>query len=477
MVAAASSLRGRRAGAWGSCGSTGRAARLARAARGRARADVSGVTPTTLARSDRVRARTSPASRDDVRATSRSSSTGATPFQRRRRPRRCGASRTARRSTYGELARARRPSERAARGRDRSARTTASRSSSRATASSPPTGSARTARSASTTSGGCWSSKVSFSEDLRARARGDRAGARVRPARRALGALPLRGQRCTCAAAARSSVHLDLVEPGGRAARVQRSCARSASARRSAPTGGARSTGDALPAPRRGRRPRAARCCSEAGVVDARLAPLERPPQRVVAPRVLPRARTCAARCSAAARSAAPRVAAPRGPQRRAATGAEFARRDRRAARARRCASSTAAACGRLREGHRADRGRARRSPARATRRSRSRSARSCGDDARARTGSRTPTTRTSSARAAPPTRSSQAVAPSRASGRLDELSPQLQRDRASCGSAPVAVAARARRQVRSAGDEGRGPACGCNAWHRSSSCNRRAAC
>src|SRR3989442_8297435 len=49
----------------------------------------------------------------------------------------------------------------------RSARTTGTRSSCPAIASSPPKGSARTAASASTTSGVCWSSKVSLSEDLR----------------------------------------------------------------------------------------------------------------------------------------------------------------------------------------------------------------------------------------------------------------------------------------------------------------------
>src|SRR5512132_206246 len=50
---------------------------------------------------------------------------------------------------------------------DRSAPATGSRSSSRATGSWRPTGSAPTARSESSTSGDCWSSKVPLSEELR----------------------------------------------------------------------------------------------------------------------------------------------------------------------------------------------------------------------------------------------------------------------------------------------------------------------
>ena len=68
--------------------------------------------------------------------------------------------------TYGELA-ALAGAPGAARAAGSSARATGSGSSCRATASSARAASARTARSASTTSAGCWSSRVSLSEDLR----------------------------------------------------------------------------------------------------------------------------------------------------------------------------------------------------------------------------------------------------------------------------------------------------------------------
>ena len=139
--------------------------------------------------------------------------------------------------------RARRPAAAPRARRARSARATASRRRSRATASSRRRASAATARSASSTSGGCWSSRsVPLSEELRRRARGDRAAARLRPARRALrrsstppGSLHLRGR-------GEVAVHLDLASSA--VARRAFSLLRgSASSPRSAPTGGARSTG------------------------------------------------------------------------------------------------------------------------------------------------------------------------------------------------------------------------------------------
>ena len=163
------------------------------------------------------------------------------------------------------------------------------------------TGSARTARSASSTSGGCWSSKVSLSEDL-----AQRAGRDQRRSGTATGSPSSRGSRtrpgaCTCAGAGRSRLHLDLASPAAARPRLQ------------PPPRARRDVGDPdVPAARvrRGRRAtssmsrgRAGRCevSSEAGVVGARRAPLERPPKRVVA-RACCRARTCAARCSAAGR-------------------------------------------------------------------------------------------------------------------------------------------------------------------------------
>src|SRR5207344_1185529 len=80
--------------------------------------------------------------------------------------RRCARSRTARRRPT-----ARSPRWPAIRTRSapwgRCAPRTGSRWSCRATASSRPTASARTARSGPSTSVGCWSSSVSFSEDVR----------------------------------------------------------------------------------------------------------------------------------------------------------------------------------------------------------------------------------------------------------------------------------------------------------------------
>ena len=107
---------------------------------------------------------TSPAARDDFLDVELDLE-GFTPFQRASATR-CGVCPSARRSPTASSPRSpaiRMPSAR----RARSAPTTASRSSCRATAWSQRTGSGRTARWASTTSAGSWSSKVSLSDDLR----------------------------------------------------------------------------------------------------------------------------------------------------------------------------------------------------------------------------------------------------------------------------------------------------------------------
>ena len=144
------------------------------------------------------------------------------------------------------------PERRSARS-GRSARRTASPRSCRATGWSAPTASARTARSGRSTSDGFWSSRVSsFSEDVR-----DASWPGSRPPASATGWPSCRRSStsrdgCTCSAAARSaftSISPALPLPAGRL----RCCEGSASARRSGPTSGARSAGDALPAARRRR--------------------------------------------------------------------------------------------------------------------------------------------------------------------------------------------------------------------------------
>ena len=219
--------------------------------------------------------------------TSSSSSTGCTPFQRAVAER-CGAFPAGESVTYGELA--------ALAGRTRtrsappgpSAPGTASRSSSRATASSPPTARLATARSASSTSGGCSRSegrraRERSRSDVRARARGDRpaqgraagwpssrrssAGARQRPParRRADRAAP----RASASAAGRAAGVRAPARLRRRRARSGRSAARVRAGRRASSSTW-------------GTTPRALQALNEAGVLDARLAPLERPPRRVV---------------------------------------------------------------------------------------------------------------------------------------------------------------------------------------------------
>src|SRR4051794_1241518 len=97
--------------------------------------------------------------------TSSSSSSGARPSSDGP-SKRCARSRTARPQPTAKSPRS--PAIRTRSGRwARSARRTGSGSSCRATALSARTGSARTARSARATSNGFWSSRVSFSEDVR----------------------------------------------------------------------------------------------------------------------------------------------------------------------------------------------------------------------------------------------------------------------------------------------------------------------
>ena len=102
---------------------------------------------------------------------------------------------------------------------------------------------------------------------------------------------------------------------------------------------------------------RALQVLHEAGVLSSRLTPLEHPPRRVVA-------RSC---CRAAylrgALLGGGSLSGPRSPHleiRSAGTRARVPRADRERRKERGSASSTAAACGRLRQGHGGDRGRPR---------------------------------------------------------------------------------------------------------------------
>ena len=170
--------------------------------------------------------------------------------------------------------------------------------------------------------------------------------------------------------------------------------------------------GDALPAPRRRRR-RRARAAERGGVVDARLAPRERPPQRIVGRALLPRRLPArgAARGRVGERAA---VAPPRGAEREPGgrRGGRRGRGGRRRGAPRRGArrAALAYAKGIDRIAGRPRRGRGQRRGARSEERAVVGSTK-----ARAPTGSRTPTTRTSSAPAARPTRSSRPSAGSSA--------------------------------------------------------------
>ena len=134
---------------------------------------------------------------------------------------------------------------------DRSAPATASRSSSRATGSWPPTGSAPTGRSSQSTNGDCWSSKVSLSEELRNELAG------IKPERTATGSRSSPGLRTRPAAChihgrGRDRAASRPRQLGGCPARLQpASRARRDFGDPDIPAARLRA-GDALPAPRRG---------------------------------------------------------------------------------------------------------------------------------------------------------------------------------------------------------------------------------
>ena len=246
----------------------------------------------------------------------------------------------------------------------------------------------------------------------------------MRPARRALGPVPFRRQRSPARAAARSRVHLDVGGLRRRTPRVQPAARVRCLVRDpDLPTTRVRRR-DAVPAPRCRRR------AGAAGAARGRRS--ERPDSRRsrVRPDVSSRApvaaaRTCAARFSAAARSAGPRSphlelrsAEPEGADFVARVAAQEGVELRVADRGRtrsptRRAPTRSPACSP--------------SPARARPCSCSRRAQSCLRRARAPTGSRTPTTRTSSGRAARRTSSCAQSQRLRRTGDFADLPPQLQ--------------------------------------------------
>ena len=315
------------------------------------------------------------------------------------------------------------PAPRAPRGRSAPAAT--SRRSSPCTASSRRAGSAAGAASGSTTSDGCWSSRVSPSDDLLSDDLRDEL-AQIAPARRccrhaelsalfhASGAWHLRGGHV--------AVHLDLASSA--AARRAFALLRDLGVQSEIRTYSAAGVrpGDALPAARRGRRARArgaARGGRPLAVRRAARASAEARRRPLLLPRGLPPRR--AARRRLAVRPARPASRAPRERPR----GRALHRRGRRAGRT--CELAVAERRGarrRLREGARADRGRARdrrggghRAAPRGARGRRR-------DRAPTRTASRTPTRRTSCARRARRTPSSRRSAHS-ASTRCRLTSPR----------------------------------------------------
>ena len=365
--------------------------------------------------------------------------------------RRCARSRTARRRRYGEVAalaghpNAQRAVGLGLRGEPlRAVRAVPPRGR-------RPTGSARTARSGRSTSGGCWSSRVSFSEDVRSRA-----GAGSRRSASATGSRSSRRSStspagCTCSAAARSrctSISPARRSRGGRS----RCCARSASAPRSAPTAGGRSGGRRATSSTSRRAGARSRC---SGRRRRRRAASRRATGRrgaCVGRALLPARRTCAARCSRPGS-----VSAPPSPhlevRSESREGAEAVadgrgRRGRRAARRR----SARDHVGRLREGNRPDRRRARGG---GRERGGARAAGARGGRLHARAANRLANAdhanlvRTSRAAHV----QLEAVRRLERSGRLDELSPQLREIARAPAEAPVAVAPRAGREMRSAGD------------------------
>ena len=384
----------------------------------------------------------------------------------RRRP--GSSARAVRRGRVVRRARtARRPSARSARRRDVLRDATASGSSSRATASSPPTASAPTAHWARTTSGACWRSRVSLSEDLRhelaaiaPRSECDRL-AELSGLFHSAGSVHLKGR-------GEVSVHLDVVDLGGRAARVQ------------PPAGVRRRLGDpdvpsaclrrghAVPAPRRRRRPRPAGAARSRRADAPGLTPLERPPKRVVA-------RAC---CRAAylrgALLGGGSLSGPRSPHleiRSAELEAPSSSRASPRRRARARASSTAAGMPSPTRRGSTRSPTSSRSPARGERSSYSKSAPSWRRRSRAPIGSRTPTTQISSARAVPPTSSCGPSSGLRRSGRAPEAAAAAAGDR----RARESVTRRCR-CASSRSNVGRRPpkrpstdVCGSyNSWHRS---------
>ena len=374
---------------------------------------------------------------------------------RRLRARRCARVPRGEVVTYGELAALAGAPGRGARGRD-----VLRPQPALAVRSLPPrrrrrTGSAPSARSASTTSAGCSRSRVSFSDELRDEL------ASIAPRRRccrlaelsalchAAGVWHLRGR-------GELAVHLDLASAGRGAARLQRSCASSASAReiRTYRRDGVRPR-DALPAPRRRRRRRGGALPRGGRALGARLAPLRAAAQARRRPLLLPRRLPARARCSAAGALSGPRAphlelraSEPRG--RASCSPSVAARGGRRAA----ASPSGATPRGRLREVGRDDRRPARARRRRARPRSGSTSTPSSRRRARRQTGSRTPTRRTSSAPCRPPSASSRRSG----SSTLDALPGKLARDRGAAAAAPGALARRARGEVPAADHEGGGP-------------------
>ena len=155
-----------------------------------------------------------------------------------------------------------------------------------------PTGSARTARSGRSTSDDCWSSKVSFSEDVRAELAG------IAPTRECdrlaeLSALFHFAGRLHLLGRGEVSLHLDLSSPSA-ARRAFALLRRSVSAPRSAPISGMPSGG------RRGTsftwKANAREVLERAGVVDARFPAAGPAAAQGCLALVLPARPTCAAR-------------------------------------------------------------------------------------------------------------------------------------------------------------------------------------
>ena len=245
--------------------------------------------------------------------------------------------------------------------RDRSALATASRSWFPATGSWRPTGSAPTARSGSSTSDGCWSSKVPLSEELRNELAG------IRPERDCDRLAELSGLAHTAGSLhihgrGEIGLHLDLASPAAarRAFSLLRELGVTSEIRTYQRRAFGRETRYQLHVEGAGR---ALEVLQEAGVVGARRAPLERPPKRVVA-------RAC---CRAAylrgSLLGGGTLSGPRSPhlEVRTATveGAEFVAADRGTGRGAATRPRQGTARGRLREGD------ARRSQTRSPRRGR----------------------------------------------------------------------------------------------------------